>query len=276
MKKLTEVTYWDRFHVRSRHFKQGVFARLKKILKDIFGLPVTNYSQHLFYETILRKYVASMPKGSTIFELGSAPGGNLLGMWQRYGLEPYGVEYSEEGLEENRRNFKVFGLDGSRIYQADIFDLEFQALHREEFDVVFSRGLIEHFDRPEESVAVHLQFLRKGGLLFVVIPNLRGIHWLFTWFFHRESLAHHNLSLMKLRNFEKVFSDDHLLKKECGYYGTFNFGLYNPKGRVRMLIHRFLMYVQNVLDLVFHLVLRGRGVESAWSSPYLYYIGIKK
>ncbi len=276
MEKLTEKSYWDTFHKNAKAQKGSFFSYAKNLLRRKLGLPVTNYSQHLFYEEILRKQLKDFAPGSTIFEIGSAPGGNLLGMWKRFGFEPYGVEYSEEGYRENVKNFSVFNLPKERIFHADAFDMDFQSKHREEFDIVFSRGFIEHFDDPASVVKMHMQYLRSGGALFIVIPNLRGIHWIMTNFFHRASLEHHNLKLMKIEEFGKAFDHSSLTKKACGYYGTFNFGLYNPNGRMRLKVHRATMYIQNVLDLVFRLVFGSRGFETRYTSPYLYYVGIKK
>ena len=52
------------------------------------------------------------------------------------------------------------------------------------FDVVMSRGFIEHFDEPSSVVDRHLDLLKPGGLLVVSIPNLRGVNGLLTRFFH--------------------------------------------------------------------------------------------
>jgi 2-polyprenyl-3-methyl-5-hydroxy-6-metoxy-1,4-benzoquinol methylase len=45
---------------------------------------------------------------------------------------------------------------------------------REAFDVVLSGGFIEHFTDVAAIVQKHLQLLKPGGRLVVMIPNLKA------------------------------------------------------------------------------------------------------
>ena len=57
--------------------------------------------------------------------------------------------------------------------QADFFDLE-PGL-RNQFDLVSSFGVIEHFDFPGEVIERFAACLRHNGLLITYIPNIPGI-----------------------------------------------------------------------------------------------------
>ena len=62
----------------------------------------------------------------------------------------------------------------------------------------------------------------------------------------------------------------------CGYYGTFDFGLFNaPEGTLRQRALSLAMGVQRLLNAVFRVALGRRGLESRLFSPYLIYIGVK-
>jgi len=62
-----------------------------------------------------------------------------------------------------------------------------------------------------------------------------------------------------------------------GYYGAFEFGLFNAKPGSRLqLLLRYCDKLQQMLNIVFRLVFRDRGLQSRFFSPYLLFIGRKK
>jgi SAM-dependent methyltransferase len=99
------------------------------------------------------------------------------------GLEVFGVDLSPQALRVARNNFQYLGVRG-HVAIADAFALPFEA---EQFDLVFSTGLLEHFRDPERIIREMLRTLRPGGLFFSdVVPlkfslvrsawYLRGLH----------------------------------------------------------------------------------------------------
>ncbi len=61
------------------------------------------------------------------------------------------------------------------------------------FDVVYSAGVIEHFEDPSRIVRIHAELLKPGGLALITVPNLRGIYGRLA---SEETLAIHNLDIM--------------------------------------------------------------------------------
>ncbi|HNA96843.1 MAG TPA: methyltransferase domain-containing protein, partial [Chitinophagaceae bacterium] len=92
-----------------------------------------------------------------------------------FGYEPYGVEYAEAGANLNREVFRQNGLDPNNVIRADAFSEEFLSRYEGYFDLVISRGFIEHFTEMDKVINMHLRLLKPGGKLIVTIPKLTGV-----------------------------------------------------------------------------------------------------
>jgi SAM-dependent methyltransferase len=181
------------------------------------------------------------------------------------------------GADLNRKLFAAHGADPANVIQADFFDPALQERYRGWFDVVVSRGFIEHFHDVEDVIRKHLNLLRSGGLLVVAIPNLRGINKPLSALFHREALAMHNQNIMTRERFASLFPSEQAERLFCGYYGTFSFYLFSaPPGSPMRVLLAACMKVQPVLNSLFRLLLEERGAESRWFSPTLLFLGVKR
>jgi SAM-dependent methyltransferase len=215
--------------------------------------------------------------GASVVEIGSAPGEHLVQLHDAFGLVPYGIEYSASGVDVNRRAFAARGVDTENVLHLDFFSDECLDRHRERFDVVISRGFIEHFENPARVVDRHLALLKPGGLLVVSIPNLRGINRALTSFFHPELIPMHNLEIMTKPSFRSLFDETRVRPLVCSYVGIFSFYLFNVKdGSRKSPLLRACMKAQTALNVVFHTLFRDRGAEFPFASPQLIFAGIKK
>jgi len=110
----------------------------------------------------------------------------------------------------------------------------------------------------------------------VDIPNLKGINYFLIWFFNKELIAKHNLSIMDKNNFSGLFDNLRLLPVFCDYYGVFNFGLFQVKERsFRYFILQFCYKLQRGLNFIFNTLFKNRNINSKYLSSHLLYIGIK-
>ena len=287
--QLTERTYWDSVHRDSDNHSAEVGAahlnaqaggrlksRLKRVLGPAFMKAIGNYDDHLLWNVILPQFLRNRA-GQSVVEIGSAPGEFLVALHRRFGLVPYGIEYSPAGADLNRRAFATSGLDPGHIIEADFLAPETHMAYREFFDIVVSRGFIEHFTDPTDVIVKHLNMLKPGGLLIVGIPNLHGLNYLLSWIFDRQVVAMHNLSIMTREHFTALFPGDLVTLLFCNYYGTFNFRLINakPTSSLRSVL-ALCWKVQPALNLTFHGLFGRRGAESRWSSPNLLFVGVKR
>jgi SAM-dependent methyltransferase len=288
MRTLTGRDYWDSVHeaegvalrasaapAHAAGHDRGRRSLARRLLGERLRAWAGAYDEHLLWNVIYPRHLPAA--GASVVEIGSAPGAHLVELHRRFGLSPYGIEYSPSGAALNRQLFAQAGLEGERVIEADFFSPELLARRREAFDMVLSRGFVEHFDDVAPVVERHLELLRPGGLLVVIVPNLRGANRLLCALFHREVLALHNLEIMALRRFASLFDAARVEPRLCAYHGTFSFHLFNarqgsPMRRALAACQR----VQPALNLAFRLCLGDRGAESRWLSPSLVYVGRKR
>lgn len=290
-KRLTEQGYWDAIHLAGRASKpraqlpqragaSPVGRKLKSQIKRVLGKRllerVRSYEDFLLWDVILPRYL-SQREGAKVVEIGSAPGHRLVRLKQRFGLTPYGIDYSRVGVEVNRDVFAEHGIDPDNVIEADFVASELPDQYREAFDVVLSGGFIEHFTDVGVIVQKHLRLLKPGGCLVVMIPNLRGVNFLLTWLCRRDVIPMHNLDIMERENFAALFAAQGLEPLFCGYSGTFNFYMFDtPSDSLMRFPLAVCKKVQWGLNLVFRFVFKDRGAENRWFSPCLIYVGIKR
>ena len=290
MSKLTEQTYWDAIHVGEQsQFSTTVLnaqrehlplrKRLTRAAKEILGSTTLDrmsaYDDYLLWNVLLPRFLPAL-KGASSVEIGSAPGDYSVEFCKRHGCIPHGVEYSTVGVELNRDVFAKNGFNPDNVIHADFFSDEFIAEHREKFDVVMSKGFIEHFQDVKPVIDRHMQLLKPGGHLIVTVPNLRGANYAFSRLFDEDAIPRHNITIMRKSVYRDLFDRPDLKPLFCDYYGTFSFYLYTGgrsslRRHLLRLSHRF----QPVLNLAMRSLLGPKGAETAFFSPFLLYIGRK-
>jgi SAM-dependent methyltransferase len=279
MNSLTDKQYWDSFYLQKQKPSQSAnnegLCQKKSIVERLRTTPFRGYADYLLWERIYPKFLSNK-EGAKVVEIGSAPGKELVRMHKVFGLNPYGIEYSLPGVELNQSIFIRNGLNPENVIHADFLAGQIDKKFMCFFDVVFSNGFIEHFDNPEEVVCKHVNLLKKGGLLIIGIPNLRGLNRAMQYFFERSLLRMHNLGIMEKEKFTQLFDKELLSIEYCGYYGTFNFNLFIANRPFRKLILNCCKVIQLLLNAVFRLLFGKKGKESKTFSPYLICVGIRK
>lgn len=284
MARLTDKEHWDSKYRpdNSKRIKGlpkndfGIRHMVKKCLGEHINYIRINYSDYFLWEVLCKKYLPKR-KGAKVLEIGSAPGRNLIKLKQIFSYVPYGIEYSYEGVQLNRKIFTENKIDPDNVIYSDFFDEYFQKKYEKYFDMVLSLGFVEHFDNVNEIIQKHVSLLKSGGYLIVSIPNFRGINYLLLNIFCRELISKHNMDIMQLQSFSKLFDREDLTVLFCGYYGIFNFGLFSTKAHspLRFLLG-FFHKLQLLLNLIFHISFKDRPIANRLFSPYLIFIGIKK
>lgn len=140
-------------------------------------------------QRLLRSHV---PAGARFLEIGCAPGKLLAWVAARLHAQVSGLDYSSVGIERTRTLFEALNLQADLRHE-DVFTTSFAA---GSFDVVYSAGVIEHFDDPRLIIARHVDLLASRGLALVAIPNYGGIYGRLQARLDPENLAIHNTSIM--------------------------------------------------------------------------------
>ncbi len=109
--------------------------------------------------------------GARLIELGCG-GSRWLPYFSRtFGSEISGIDYSINGLEVLRQILDKAQVPATLVH-GDIFEPPPEMI--EQFDVVTSFGLVEHFDRTSHAVAACARYLRRGGVMITEVPTMRG------------------------------------------------------------------------------------------------------
>jgi SAM-dependent methyltransferase len=284
MQSLTRRDYWDAVHVSegdqaARPRETASRPRWKSALRRLVGRRfleyTSSYDDHQLWSVF---YPSHLPgPGASVVEIGSAPGEHLARLQREFGLVPYGIEYSPSGVRVNREVFAAHGLDPRNVVEVDFFSRECLEAHRERFDVVISRGFIEHFSDAACVVDRHLALLKPGGVLIITIPNLRGVNRALCQLFHRETIPMHNLAIMSKPAFLGLFDPAKVRAVRCDYFGTFSFCLFNTRaGSWLAPLLAACARLQPLLNVLFRACFGARGGECRFTSPQLIFAGVKR
>ena len=281
MSRLTTREHWDEvWRDGTARYEQGPKSKLKGIIKRILGKKLLSYkiaySDYLEWEVIYPQFLPRA-EGLKIVEIGSAPGFRLVRFHKEFGYTPYGLEFSDTGAEFNRRVFDGNGIDPDNVIHNDFFADTFLEQYREFFDLVISSSFVEHFSNPQEIVDRHVALLKPGGVLIVVIPNLRGLNYLLGTSLKKEWKEIHCFDIMDRRKFALLFEKAGLTPSCCRYVGTFGVdGLQVTPGSWLRPLLSLCQKLQLGVNVLYRVVFRTRSPEHKWFSPYLIYIGKKE
>lgn len=161
-KKEPAADWFDRLWSQKSILKQIYFIRkMVFIYLGVTGL----------FSKFINKYLEK-DKQYSFIELGCGGSSYLPYLAKKYSnLQLFGIDKSLIGCK-----LVALGEDG-KLSSANIVcgDVLQCPLKPEKFDIVFSFGLIEHFDHTEKMIEKHVDILKPGGLLICVIPNVIGI-----------------------------------------------------------------------------------------------------
>jgi SAM-dependent methyltransferase len=153
---MAQTDRWDHIWSEKRQATSGWLGSL--FARDII---------HRTVEGILRREIPR-PQGKTVLEEGSGTGLVSLELAKK-GATVFVLDKSEEALAFSAAVFRATGI-GHLASQASITDLPFRA---ESFDITWSGGVIEHFEK-EEQIKILKEMLRvtkPDGRVIVIAPS---------------------------------------------------------------------------------------------------------
>lgn len=142
------------------------------------------------------KNVTDLTAKTKILDLGCGKPDFLQSVYDDYGCECYGTDFSNEGWKEGN-------YPGLNLMQGDIHDLEFDV----QFDVITAWHYLEHDYRPLKTVKLLHKLLKPDGILVFEVPHHESItakmqkeHWQ-GWHSPRH------LTLFSTRGIKTLFSN---------------------------------------------------------------------
>jgi cyclopropane fatty-acyl-phospholipid synthase-like methyltransferase len=169
------------------------------------------YEQH----PVLAKFLSQAGGGDAI-EIGCGSGNYMIYIAKEFGYRIDGLDYSNN-MDYVRANLLHNGIRDSELFHVDFFEFA----PSKKYDLVLSGGFVEHFDDYEAVVQKHVEFLKPGGLVVIIVPNLTHIHKLLCGWFAPETLTVHRFPLMHRNVLRQTLERAGLKVLHCEYHKTF-------------------------------------------------------
>lgn len=266
MKNLLSKKFWDEKYSENKIDDQMYVSKFSKFSK-LLSPYVNEIILKIIYDNLKGKKI------KRIVEIGSAPGYFICEIATMLKSIPFGIEISSTGYEMNRKVFLKKGYDEKNIIFTDFFSEKIDG-YENFFDLVVSRGFIEHFEDPEQVLERHLKILKKNGYLVVTVPNKTGFNKIMTKFLNEKSLEGHNLETMNLSFFKDFARKNHLKVYFLSYAGIFDLYQFNPS-KNRRKIFDLLMKFQKILYFFYRLKPYSLNLDSPQFSPLVVFIAKK-
>ncbi len=261
----TDKKYWNNVWITNK------LPKSITISKSIFQSPVS-YRFHQLYKKYLLQFKSPEKK---LLEVGCGSSAWLPYFAQTFGFKIYGLDYTKLGCHMSEEILKRDGVQGT-IFCEDMFNPPNSLL--EAFDVVYSRGLVEHFTSTTQPLTACSAFLKPGGLIITVVPNLKGSIGFFMKYLAKDIYDVH----IKLdpKSLAKAHKDSGFSVMDCGYllsisYGVLNFGNNKPSMQrfLYKIIHKSLCVFSRLVWLIEFFC--GELPKTRSFSPYIYCIAQK-
>jgi 2-polyprenyl-3-methyl-5-hydroxy-6-metoxy-1,4-benzoquinol methylase len=204
-----------------------------------------------------------------VLEIGCAKAKQLIYFAKEFGYEVYGVDYSEKGVKIAKENLRIAGVKGTILCE-DVFQTTFE---KESFDIVYSMGLIEHFESPAEIIEAHIKLLKKGGILILTIPNYKdSIYFSLLKILGKEKrlLETHNLDIMDKKKLNELLQSKKIKIVTLDYFGPIDLTMAFSSCKVKPILN--LMHIINQFIGYFTFFIP----KSRYFSPYIVLIAEKK
>ena len=208
----------------------------------------------LFFSDLL----GTFPKaGSRLIEIGGFPGGfcAYFKKFHHYDVTLLDFIVIPEHIRSIER-INDLPLGSIQSIEADFF----KYVPQSEYDVVFSAGFIEHFEDTAQVISQHLKHLKKGGTLFISLPNFRGINGFIQKQFDSKNYKAHNVKIMDIVLLSRICDDLGLKETTIRYHGTPCLWLDHPE-KLNPVIRKMIYLLSFVIG---KLPFRGK-----WFSPHI-------
>jgi 2-polyprenyl-3-methyl-5-hydroxy-6-metoxy-1,4-benzoquinol methylase len=227
----------------------------------IRSAPVMSYGFRLLAEALLKSIADIRP--ARILEIGCADSVMLPFLANQTGAVPCGIDYSPSGCELARKRLQAEGLVGE-IYCLDIFSNASSRIGQ--FDLVYSLGVVEHFDDLQGTISAFARFVSSNGALVTEIPNMRSLHGLLSWIYQPKVLKKHILYSRK--NLTVAHRKAGLKSIKTFHWGVFTLDIvaWGVSPRWPFLGRRFLQVVRMMNQYIERMAQR---MPSRFAIPFL-------
>ncbi len=162
----------------------------------------------------------------TAIELGGFPGYYAIFLKKYLKIEVTLLDYFvHPPLTQKLLETNGLANDAIEIIETDLFTYTTP----EQYDLVLSCGLIEHFNDTADIINKHIAFVKPGGTLFITLPNFKALNGWFQKSFDKDNYDKHNIDCMDPVMLANICSAAGLEVIESRYFGKFSLWLENEK-----------------------------------------------
>jgi 2-polyprenyl-3-methyl-5-hydroxy-6-metoxy-1,4-benzoquinol methylase len=229
MSKDNEIVHHD-------HWEEVHTARPKMRVPSLLTVSTKNL------QDVLKKHIA---KDMKVVEIGFAPGKQLSYVAKKYGANVTGLDYSQRGIDTAKELFATIGIKAD-LRCEDVFN---NTLPSDSYDVVYSAGVIEHFEDPTEIVWQHVRLLKKGGKAVILIPNYGGVYGRLQRDYDPENLSIHNLRIMSKESLLALAKNMQVEKAITYATGGINPGLVSLHRKLPRIVARLIDQALNMVGV---------------------------
>lgn len=234
-------------------------------LIDINDTSLRNYVNLKLHGVFSDLLKGERGKGKKLLEVGCARSVWLPHFARQFGLEVAGIDYSETGCNQEKALLDIADVKADVIC-ADMFDPP--VAMKGTFDFVVSFGVAEHFEDAEHCVAAMAKFLRPGGVIVTVVPNMLGTVGLMQRYLNEEVFATHVPHTPETLEKAHRAAGFHVISSS--YFLSTNYYVVNI-GRMANWRKKLLYRIAGRMSMLVWLVERwfGEAVCSRIFSPYI-------
>jgi ubiquinone/menaquinone biosynthesis C-methylase UbiE len=119
-------------------------------------------------------------KNKKVLEIGVGAGTDFL-QWVRNGANAYGLDLTQQAIEHVRHRLSLYDLQAKEFKVGDAENLPFES---NEFDIVYSWGVIHHTPDTPKAFREIVRVLKPGGKAKIMIYHRRSILAYLFWIKH--------------------------------------------------------------------------------------------
>ena len=146
-------------------------------------------------------------KGKKMLEIGCGSGAQAA-VFANAGAEITAIDLTERAIEMTKRRFDLFDIKNATIMQSDAENLPFDDNN---FDFVWSWGVIHHSANTEKIAQEIYRVLKPGGKASIMIYNRNSVRYivygLYQGIFKAKFLKHHSLYAVNM-----TYTDGHIAR----------------------------------------------------------------
>lgn len=185
------------------------------------------------YDSFWDLLVSENPKGKSIIEIGGYPGRYLAYLADKYKVEPTSLDFNSD-TPQIQKSFASMGISKYHLFEKDFNKYVPEKL----YDCVYSLGFIEHFENYNEILDKHLDYLKPGGRLLVMVPNKKYFRKLYGYLVDYKNLKAHNLKCMNPKTFKDFGLRNNLTLLSVEYIGGFPYTVHQKLNFLQNLIYK--------------------------------------